>query len=92
MKKITATMETPHNDFEHQLKDLLNDLSDLMSHVAKEQQVMAQWQNKMLIKDHLESFNSSICGDCQDQADIITVTIADGRYKSFCNDCLNKIK
>jgi hypothetical protein len=74
MKKITTVLGKSHNEFDHQIKDILNDMSDTLYLILEQ---------KMINKN-------AICGICNLKADVITITINDGLHKSFCNKCLTK--
>lgn len=88
MKKITANLGTAYSEFDRQLKDTLNDISDSIDSLSKEQQLIIEYQNKLFLKRHAEVLQSPICDTCHHKACIMTINIPDGTYKSFCNNCL----
>ena len=88
MKKITALLGTSHNDFDRQLKDFLNEMSDVIANISQEQQVISEHQNKLFLKQYIEVLHSSICDLCRNKADIIITTIKNGTYEAFCNRCM----
>ena len=90
MKKITAVLGKSHNDLEHQLKDLLNEMCEVIENIALEQKEILLHQNKIAIKQYTEILQSSICESCNKKANIVTANITDGTYKSYCNKCLSK--
>ena len=82
MKKITAALGSSHNDFDRQVKDLLNEMGDVVENIRVE-------QHALTIKHNLSAPQSHLCDLCKQKADIITTNLSDGSYKSFCNDCLS---
>jgi hypothetical protein len=90
MKKITAVLGKSHNEFDHQLKDLLNDMCGVVENLLADQLKMLDYQNKLFQKQHAEILQSPICDACRQRADIMTVDITQGTYKSYCNVCLSK--
>jgi hypothetical protein len=90
MKKITANLGSSHSEFDHQLKDVLNDISESLDALSKEQQLIIEYQSKLFLKQHAEVLQSPICETCRHKACIMTINIPDGTYKSFCNDCLTQ--
>jgi hypothetical protein len=90
MKKITAILGKSHNDFDHQLKDFLNEMCDAIDNIVIDRQRVLEYQNKIFLKQHAEVLQSPICDTCHQRADIMTVDISKGTYKSYCNVCLTK--
>jgi hypothetical protein len=90
MRKITTPLGNSHSDFDRQLKDLLNDLSDTINNILAEQQSLAENQSKLFQKQHVEILHSSICDVCHRKADIVTTNLSSGQYQSYCNGCLTK--
>jgi hypothetical protein len=88
MKKITAVLGKSHNDFDHQLKDFLNEMCDTIDNIVIEQQKVLEYQNKLFLKQHAEILQSILCDLCHHKADIVTTNIADGTYQAFCDKCL----
>jgi hypothetical protein len=89
MKKITATLGSSHSDFDRQVKDLLNEMRDVIGAISSDQQTISEHQHKLFLKQHAEILQSSLCNVCHHKAEIITIVIADGNYKSFCNKCVS---
>jgi hypothetical protein len=87
MKKITAVLGASHSDFEKQLKELLNEMSDVIDNIVSEQQIITEYQNKLFLKQHAEVLQSSLCDVCHQKAEIIAIRLTDGIYESFCSRC-----
>ena len=87
MKKITASLGTSHNEFDRQLKDLLNDMCDVVANILIDQHAVLENQNKLFAKQHAEVLQSSICDLCRKKADVIITTITSGKYEAFCHKC-----
>lgn len=83
MKKITAVLGSAHNDFDRQVKDVLNELSESVERILVE-------QHNFAIMKNLDAPQSKLCDVCHHKADMVTTNLADGSYKSFCNKCLLK--
>jgi len=79
MKKITAELGCAHNDFDRQVKNLLNAMAEEIDFLVKQQQ-----------KKHQETLQSSLCDICNSKADIVTITISDYTHKYYCEKCLTK--
>lgn len=90
MKKITASLGNSHNDFDRQLKELLNEMGETIDRILCEQQIMNEYQNKIFLKHHAETLQSILCDMCHRKADMVTTDLSDGTYRSFCNSCLTK--
>jgi hypothetical protein len=90
MNKITAVLGKSHNEFDHQLKEFLNDMCDTIDDIVVGQQKILEYQNKLFLKQHAEVLQSPICDICHKRADIITINIIQGSHKSYCNICLTQ--
>ena len=90
MKKISAILGKSHNEFDHQLKDLLNDMCDAFDYLLLEQQKITEYQNKLFLKQHADVLQSPLCDVCHHKAEVVTIEVASGNYKSYCNKCLIK--
>jgi hypothetical protein len=81
MKKITAIMGNANSEFERQMKDLLNELSDRVEDIYSDQR-----NAKPKYPDNLA--RPLFCDLCQEKADIMTTDLVSGSCKHFCNGCL----
>jgi len=88
MKKITAALGTSHSEFDRQLKDILNDISEAIDNLTKNQDDIFENQHKLAHKQHVEVMQSTLCDTCKRKATFTTINITEGTYKSFCNKCL----
>jgi len=75
MKKITANLGPSFNEFDHQIKSILNDIAEQIEHIRI-------FQQKIL--------TSSFCHDCKAKADILTHDLNNGSFKNYCNKCLKQ--
>jgi hypothetical protein len=73
MKKITTELGTSHSQFEHQTKDLLNEMADAMD----------DWK-----KWYLANHPCSTCDSCPKPATIIITNVIKNTFENYCNDCL----
>jgi len=76
-------MGPPHNEFDRQVKDLLNHLSEQLTNISKIQKLVYEKQYKELLQ-------TSVCDLCKEKADTVTIILADYTHKYYCNKCLHK--
>jgi len=79
MKRITVLLGSSHNDFDRQLKDLMNDMAECMENLSIAQE----------LKGGVKSA-PHVCEVCGNKADIITTSLDTHVHRSFCNACLVK--
>ena len=90
MKKITATLGSSHNEFDRQLKDLLNEMGEVVNEILTEQRVMRSVANLSLLDQASNKLQTHLCNLCRRKADIVTVDLNSNTSQSFCNSCLVK--
>jgi hypothetical protein len=90
VNKITAVLGKSHSEFEHQLKNSINNICDVIDNILNTQNAILEYQNKLFNKQHVEIMKSSICNTCKCKADVITINLCDGVSIAFCNKCLSK--
>lgn len=89
MKKITTILGISHNEFDNQTKDILNDISEEIEKLARNQDEISKLLNRLFLKQHAEVIHSSLCDACHQKAKFTTINIPEGTYKSFCDKCLS---
>lgn len=84
MEKINAILGNAHGDFDRQLKNLLNEMSDVIEKISI---------NQLSSKDSEDSEDSDnyslLCNICLKQADFVTTNLKDKSNKAYCNNCLS---
>lgn len=88
MKKITAVLGISHSEFDKQLKDVLNDISESIDQLSQNQDLISDQLQKLFSKQHAEVTYSSLCDTCKKKAKFTTFNILDGTHKSYCDKCL----
>jgi hypothetical protein len=91
MKKITVELGSSHNEFDRQLKNILNDMHDKIGDILTAQLTIKEHQNKLFNKHYAEALHSSICDICKDKADVMTTNLNNGAYKYYCDKCLSSV-
>jgi len=87
MKKITAILGSSHNDFDRQLKDTLNDISEAIAEIIENQKKISEHQYNISLAQ-ASKLEYPICETCQHSAHFTTINVLDGTHKSFCNKCI----
>ena len=88
MKKITTILGSSHSEFDRQIKETLNDISEAIEKLSMACNVMMENQNKLFLKQHADVMKSALCDACSHKAYFTTINLNEGTYQSFCNDCL----